>query len=466
MKKSLCFLLALALCLSLGAVLPTATSAAETLTGDVNGDSAVNDDDLELLTHYLNGWPSTTIYLPTADIDGNGKVENRDRVLLARYLAGWTGYDVYFTPPEPLTIVKEPEDMEMHAQSAVLSITVSGVFDYIVYDWQKLTSEGWRDVATLNNEDATYTVNNAALQIVSKNGTEGFGEYRCTVSAFNGGELVDQVTSRTATVDPEAEPMKASLGEPKIVSIQYFYYYHTSTNTQTVTDPVTGEKSRDETAAWILKNYMTEERFQYMITPLQLIPDEVGPHDENGDPLYFEGSVDGFYDATQVDRLSFPKEIYKDENGDWWIIPASRVNCVKCPIGNVSGGKGPYTYSWYFSKDRFGNDYQPLIEGYNCLGQGTEEIIVWPFVTGKGKDEPYFMGFLCCKVTDSKGRTTNATYWLSGMVGKTHGHAYIMLYALDEDSHWFDSPNYDGGGNSKWWWWTAPRNAGGVGGWW
>ena len=141
------------------------------------------------------------------------------------------------------------------------------------------------------------------------------------------------------------------------------------------------------------------------------------------------------------------------------------MNCVKCPIGNVSGGKGPYTYSWYFSKDRFGNDYQPLIEGYNCLGQGTEEITVWPFVTGKGKDEPYFMGFLCCKVTDSKGRTTNATYWLSGMVGKTHGHAYIMLYALDEDSHWFDSPNYDGGA-SKWWWWTGPNNAGGVGGWW
>ena len=461
-KRTLGLLLALALCLPPAiAFAPVSKAANVILIGDADGSGAVNKDDATLLSQYLAGWEGCAgkVDMDAADVNRDGAVTKADAAILARYAAGWDGYDMYINTlfiKNPLTIVKEPVDVEMIEKSAVLSITVSGEFDSITYDWQKKTAGGWRDAPTLNSDEATYTVNNSALQIISKNGTEGFGEYRCVVSAFYKGSPVAQVTSRTAVVDPQAEPLKAVLGDPDFLTINYYYYYHTSSQTKTVTDPETGEKTRDETNARILKNYMTEERFRYMITPLQLIPDEAGPHDENGDPLYFEGSVDGFYGPTDLYRPNEP--IYQDENGDWWIIPAASWNCVKCTIGSVSGGKGPYTYTWYLSKDRFGNDFQPLIEGYNCLGQGTEEIKVWPFAPGKGKDEPYFLGFLCCKVTDAKGRTANATYWLSGLVGEMHMHCYVMLYVLDEDNSWFE--------DSESWWWTSPNNAGGVGGWW
>ena len=96
-------------------------------------------------------------------------------------------------------------------------------------------------------------------------------------------------------------------------------------------------------------------------------------------------------------------------------------------------------------------------------------------------DEPYFMGFLCCRVTDSKGRTTNAcyyqyTYGRSGYPG--HMHNYQMLYALYENSGWIKNAddciemkpghlNHDSGENSalKCLQYTFPNNMG-IGRWW
>ncbi len=471
-RRALSLVLAAAMFMTLLLAFSPASGAANViLIGDADGSGSVTKDDVEVLSRYVAGWDgyADKVDMDAADVSRDGKVTKADATILARYMAGWDGYDTYINTlfiKNPLTIVKEPVDVEMNAQSAVLSITVSGEFDSVVYDWQKKTASGWRDAPTLNSEDATYTVNNSALQIISKNGTEGFGEYRCVVSAFYKGSLVSQVISRTATVDPQPAPLKAVLGDhPRFITDEnYYYYYHTSSNTKHYTDPETGEWIKDETNARIMKNYSTEERFQYMITPQQLFLDEEA-YLESG--IRFLYSKEGFFDVRNTTDET--RSVHQDENGDWWGIPAAVRNCIQCSIGSVSGGKGPYTYTWYLSKDRFGNDFQPLIEGYNCYGQGTEEIVVWPFLPGKGKDEPYFMGFLCCRVTDSKGRTANATYWLSGTTyfwGDDHEsipqqmHCYVMLYVLDENNHWFDSPNID-----NMWWWAATKNIG-TGGWW
>ena len=369
------------------------------------------------------------------------------------------------TSAEQLTIVKELLDVEMMEKSAVLSITVSGDYDSIVYEWQKLVAEGWRDASTLNSDDATYTINNSALHIISKNGTEGYGQYRCNVSAFNNGSLVAQVTSRTVTVDPQAAPLLAGLMRCDYAHIpRYYYYYHCNHRTLE-DDPETGRPVVEETVARILKNYPTKERLQEATKEIVGEPEYEGPPEES--PLV------GFYingdGPLTTDAFMFNGEFLKNENGDYVTREVLlERNYVSCSLQFVSGGKGPYTYTWYLSQDRFGNDYQPLVEGYNCMGQGTDNIIVWPSdTTGKGIGEPYFMGFLCCRVTDSKGRTTNACYHQYDY-GKATYHDYNMLYALNENSAWFKSPNTDDG----MWWWTAPTggkhnaNSGGIGLWW
>ena len=472
-KRTLGLLLALALCLPPAIIFAPASKAANViLIGDVDGSGAVNKDDVTLLSQYLAGWEGSAdkVDMDAADLNRDGKVTKADAAILARYAAAWDGYDLYagtLFVKTPLTIVKEPVDVEMNAQSAVLSITVSGEFDSIVYEWQKKTAGGWRDAPTLNNDDATYTVNNSALQIISKNGTEGFGEYRCVVSAFYKGSLVSQVTSRTATVDPQVEPLAAMLAHPSpsyLPRRQYFYDFYYPTDEL---EYIEGEDHPIAEALYtdIMKSYMTQERFEYMITPQRLFVDEEAFLATGYRYFYSE---DGFFDVTSTTEDT--PSVYQDENGDWWAIPAARYNCVSCSIQTVSGGKGPYTYTWYLSQDRFGNDYQPLVEGYNCYGQGTENIIVWPsFEPDKGKGEPYFMGFLCCKVTDSKGRTTKTCYHGYkvkglGSGGPNHngywGHMHVMLYAMDEDNNWFKTPNYNGG-----WWWTKDTNNHGIGRW-
>ncbi len=460
--------MALALCLPLTfASGPAAKAASVVIIGDADGSGSVTKDDVTVLSRYIAGWEGYADKVDTAaaDVNRDGKLTKADATILARYVADWDGYDMNIGTTfvkDPLTIVEEPLDVEMNSQSAVLSITVAGEFDSIMYDWQKKTASGWRKVATLNNDDVTYTVNNSALQIVSKNGTEGLGEYRCIVSAYYKGNLVDQVTSRTAAVDPQAAPMKALLTMPSFYTgTDYYYFYHTFHKTTEV-DEETGGIIAEEAVGRILKNYHTQERFEYMSTPLQLIPDYEYGLDKYGDPIAFLGSVDGFYGIAELNRVDHP-EIYKDENGDWWIVPATRINYVECSLMSVSGGKGPYTYTWYLSQDRFGNDvkYQ-LIEGYNCMGQGTETIRVWPFRPGTGLSEPDFLGFLCCRVTDSKGRTTTACHSSRGTENKTH--TYCLVYAMDEDNDWFDSPNSPTS-NGGIWWWTAPDNIG-VGRWW
>ena len=341
------------------------------------------------------------------------------------------------TSAEQLTIVKEPLDVEMIEKSAVLSITVSGEFDSIVYEWQKLVAEGWRDASTLNSDDATYTINNSALHIVSQNGTEGYGQYRCIVSAFNKGSLVAQVTSRTVMVDPQAEPMKALLDRGDSAGRRYYYFYHTGHDTGEL-DPETGGRLWEETIARIFKTYNSQERFQEATKWIVGEPEYMGPPEEEAIAGFWikEGPLAGgpyspsaFQDTTGA--------YMKNENGEY-VTTEVLLNCnyYACRVQSVSGGKGPYTYTWYLSKDRFGNDYNPLIEGTNCLGQGTENIWVWPFEPGKGMDGPHFMGFLCCRVTDSKGRTTNACYYQYDYGRVSYMHTYQMLYALYENSAW------------------------------
>ena len=143
-------------------------------------------------------------------------------------------------------------------------------------------------------------------------------------------------------------------------------------------------------------------------------------------------AVDAFQDANGA--------YLKNENGEYVTTEVLLTgNYFECSIQSVSGGKAPYNYTWYLSKDRFGNDFQPLIEGKNCMGQGTENIIVWPFEPGKGINEPHFMGFLCCRITDSKGRTINTTYYRYkyGNYSKPgYMYNYQMLYAFYENSEW------------------------------
>lgn len=60
----------------------------DTITGDVNGDSSVNDRDSILLDRYLAEWGSEVI-IAASDLNGDGKVNDQDSIILARTLAGW-----------------------------------------------------------------------------------------------------------------------------------------------------------------------------------------------------------------------------------------------------------------------------------------------------------------------------------------------------------------------------------------
>ena len=101
--------------------------------GDVNSDGTVDQSDVTSLSRFVKGWESDAYTLTNreaADIDRDGQIRNDDVTLLARAVAGWnTPVDYaakYLIEIRKLSIVKEPVDVEMAAQSAVLSITVSG----------------------------------------------------------------------------------------------------------------------------------------------------------------------------------------------------------------------------------------------------------------------------------------------------------------------------------------------------
>lgn len=59
-----------------------------TLIGDVNADSKVNDQDSILLSRYLAEW-GNTIDTAAADMNGDGKINDQDSIVLSRTLAGW-----------------------------------------------------------------------------------------------------------------------------------------------------------------------------------------------------------------------------------------------------------------------------------------------------------------------------------------------------------------------------------------
>lgn len=75
------------LCLVLLVTVVSAAATNAVIPGDVNGDGAVNNQDLVLLQQYLNEWNVTLS--GNGDINEDGRLNNRDLVMLQRYINGW-----------------------------------------------------------------------------------------------------------------------------------------------------------------------------------------------------------------------------------------------------------------------------------------------------------------------------------------------------------------------------------------
>ena len=71
---------------------------ADFITGDVNGDGAVNGKDAALLARYTSGWDgyADKVDKDAADINGDGKINGQDSAILMRYTSGWTEYNKFF----------------------------------------------------------------------------------------------------------------------------------------------------------------------------------------------------------------------------------------------------------------------------------------------------------------------------------------------------------------------------------
>ena len=64
-------------------------AGAEQLTGDVNGDSVVNEDDAKLVVQIANGEiEASEEQLKAADVDGDGEVDAMDAELIYGYCKG------------------------------------------------------------------------------------------------------------------------------------------------------------------------------------------------------------------------------------------------------------------------------------------------------------------------------------------------------------------------------------------
>ena len=80
-------------------VAPTTVPAPVVLTGDVNGDNAVNGADAGVLSRYASGWTGYADKIKNiaaADINGDGNVNGADAGILSRYVSGWTQYARFF----------------------------------------------------------------------------------------------------------------------------------------------------------------------------------------------------------------------------------------------------------------------------------------------------------------------------------------------------------------------------------
>lgn len=58
------------------------------ITGDVNGDTDINNRDLALLMQYVNDW-DVTVDETAADVNVDGEINNRDLALLMQRINGW-----------------------------------------------------------------------------------------------------------------------------------------------------------------------------------------------------------------------------------------------------------------------------------------------------------------------------------------------------------------------------------------
>ena len=459
-KRGASLLLALALAVGLFPMVVQPSFAAfdgSYWVGDVNANGGVDEEDLTILSNYVKDWDGAISQMKNvaaADIDGNGQVTNRDVTLLARAVAVWTDPEdyaaKYIKEVGKLTIITQPMDTEILDNSATLAIEVSGYFATVTYQWQKQAGGIWRNVASLNSDNVTYTTVGPALNISDKTGTgsEACGTYRCVVTALRGdGTLAGSVTSDTADVDPTPEPLKVTQSELWMTGTAVrYYFYHTSSLLPLKHDEENGIYIQNETQARVIKNYPTQARYQEAITPRKV--ERLGPTSDDVRVLNDGGK---WWDS----RIG-----YKDENGDWWIADAYKDGAYT-EVAAVTGGKGPYTYTWYLSSTKDGNDVrEELVEGVNCLGQGTNHILVWSDQVGKGQTEPYFLGFLFCKVTDKMGRVAKSCcYEYNAYYDNRFFHAHRMLFALNENHGWWKEGVDTSSGNSESWW-TYPDNNG------
>ncbi len=62
--------------------------AKDYISGDINGDTSINNKDLGILMQYLNDW-EVEISVDAADVNADGSVNNKDYGLLMQYLNGW-----------------------------------------------------------------------------------------------------------------------------------------------------------------------------------------------------------------------------------------------------------------------------------------------------------------------------------------------------------------------------------------
>ncbi len=64
------------------------------LIGDVDGNKAINLDDLVLLAQYVAKWENLSVVESNLDINKDKQVDLNDVVVLAQYLAGWEGIEL------------------------------------------------------------------------------------------------------------------------------------------------------------------------------------------------------------------------------------------------------------------------------------------------------------------------------------------------------------------------------------
>ena len=95
--------------------------------GDVNGDGAVNMQDLTALAQYLARWPGIVIDETAADVDNDGRVLMPDLTILSRHLARWPGYEIlpYIEPARAAQIMPAQVSGIFSVQPAVPAINIS-----------------------------------------------------------------------------------------------------------------------------------------------------------------------------------------------------------------------------------------------------------------------------------------------------------------------------------------------------